>query len=153
MKIYLIGALKNRNIIEIGNKIRELGHEVFDDWIATHPESDQLLWQYEKARGRTYREALNGYAAQNNFQFDMKHLRECDIAVLCLPAGKSGHMELGFVLGQGKLGFILLDKEPDRLDLMQAMASDIFPDLETLLDRLKCYILTNPQAEEDDIPF
>ena len=30
--VYMIGSLRNENIPEMGNKIRELGFEVFDDW-------------------------------------------------------------------------------------------------------------------------
>ena len=33
-KVYLIGSLRNPEVPQIANKIRELGFEVFDDW---HP--------------------------------------------------------------------------------------------------------------------
>ena len=32
--IYIIGSLRNKNIPLIGNKLREAGFEVFDDWFS-----------------------------------------------------------------------------------------------------------------------
>ncbi len=122
-KIYLIGSLRNKKIPKFANKLRELGYEVFDDWFAAGPEADDKWREYEKARGRTYREALKGYAARHVYHFDKYHLDNCDIAILILPAGKSGHLELGYVIGRGKPGFILLDN-PKRWDVMYQFAND-----------------------------
>lgn len=69
---------------------------------------------------------MNGYAAKHIFEFDKSHLDRCDIAVMFMPAGKSGHLELGYAIGQGKPGFILFDKEPKRWDIMLRFASEIF---------------------------
>ena len=52
--VYMIGSLRNENIPEMGNKIRELGFEVFDDWFSPGPEADDFWRKYEKARGSTY---------------------------------------------------------------------------------------------------
>ena len=43
-----------------------------------------------------------------------------DIAVLVLPAGKSGHLELGYMIGSGKRGYILFDDDVEdcRWDVM-----------------------------------
>src|SRR3990167_3349198 len=103
-KVYLIGSLRNPEVPKIANKIRELGFEVFDDWFAAGPEADDKWRDYEKERGRNYKKALSGHAANHVFHFDLKHLDECDVAVLFLPAGKSGHLELGYILGKGKRG-------------------------------------------------
>jgi cell division septation protein DedD len=43
--IYLIGSLKNRKkIIDLANRLRKLGFEVFDDWIAPGPDADDY-WE------------------------------------------------------------------------------------------------------------
>jgi nucleoside 2-deoxyribosyltransferase len=53
-----------------------------------------------------------------------------------MPAGKSGHIELGYAVGQGKPGYILLEKEPERWDLMYAFATKIFYHIELLTEEL-----------------
>ena len=69
----------------------------------------------ENARNdATYTGNLKNWAAQIVFDFDRKHLNRVDAGLLVLPAGKSGHLELGYLIGLGKPGYILLDGEPDR---------------------------------------
>jgi len=113
---------------------------VFDDWFAAGFEAD-LWWQrYEKARGKTYSEALDGYPAWHVFNYDKTHLDRCDATVLLMPAGKSGHMEFGYVIGQGKPGFILLPEEPGAdasWDVMYRFATRVVYDVPTLVMELK----------------
>ncbi len=140
MKVYLIGSLRNPEVPKIAKRIRELGLEVFDDWFAAGPEADDKWRDYEKARGRNYKEALDGYAADHVYRFDLKHLEECDVAILYLPAGKSGHLELGYILGMAKAGFdkkgyILLDN-PERWDVMYKFAHGLFHSFEELEQEL-----------------
>lgn len=130
--IYLIGSLRNPAIPEIGNYLRTLGFEVFDDWISAGPIADDSWRDYEKARGHTYKQALEGYAARHVFDFDVRHLTRADIGVLVLPAGKSGHLELGYLIGRGKPGYILMDGEPERFDVMYQFADGIYYDKESL---------------------
>lgn len=136
-RIYLIGSLRNPAIPDFGVALRKLtGHEVFDDWFAGGPVADDAWRDYEKARGRTYVESLRGYAAAHVFDFDRKHLERADAAVLVLPCGKSGHLELGWMLGQGKPGYVLLD-DPDRWDVMYKFATGVFDNLDCLVDELR----------------
>lgn len=128
-KVYVIGSMRNGNVIAVANALREDGHDVFDDWISSGPEADDKWQEYEKERGRTYREALAGHHAQHAFALDKKHLDECDVAVLVQPAGKSGHLELGYIIGRGKPGYILLDGEPERYDLMALFATAVLDNI------------------------
>jgi len=136
LKIYLIGSLKNQKVRALANKLRKLGFEVFDDWQAAHPEADDNWRDYEKGRGRTYREALKGHAAKNIYDFDKTHLDDSDIAILCCPAGKSGHLELGYFIGLGRPGYILLD-DPERWDVMYQFAAAVFEKEGELESQLK----------------
>lgn len=130
--IYLIGSLRNPNIPTIANQLRDMtGQEVFDDWYAAGPEADDHWKAYEEKRGHSYSAALRGHAANHVFQFDRLHLSRADTVVLCLPAGRSGHLELGWALGSGKRGYILLD-DPDRWDVMYQFATGIFTSLDSL---------------------
>jgi hypothetical protein len=133
--VYLIGSLRNPSIPHVANEIRKIGFEVFDDWFAAGPEADDKWRDYEKARGRTYIEALQGLAADHVFRFDLTHLDACDIAILYLPAGKSAHIELGYAIGKGKLGYIVLDN-PERWDVMYKFAHGVFSNLDDLKKEL-----------------
>jgi nucleoside 2-deoxyribosyltransferase len=124
MKLYLIGSLRNPVIPEIGVELRSRGFEVFDDWHAAGPTADDEWKRYENERGRSFIAALDGEHALTAFGLDLKHLNACDAALLVMPAGKSGFLELGYVLGQGKPGVILLPPDDeDRWDIMFRFAS------------------------------
>lgn len=131
--IYLIGSLRNPEVPKLAALMRARGHDVFDDWYAAGPEADDYWRTYEKERGHTYKEALEGYAANHVWDYDCTHLDRCDTAVLQLPAGKSGHLELGYAIGKGKRGFILLDKDYDRWDVMYRFG-DVIETTEELLE-------------------
>jgi len=134
--IYLMGALKNENVPLIGNKLREMGFDVFDDWYSPGPQADDYWRDYEKIKGVSYKGALNGWAAKHIFEFDKAHLDRCDIGVLVMPAGKSCHLELGYMIGQGKKCYVLFDEEPERWDIMYQFANDVFFSFEELKDEL-----------------
>jgi hypothetical protein len=135
--IYIIGALKNRTIPRLANEIEKLGIEAFDSWQSPGPDADVYLKKYERLRGRNHLQAMKGYAALHIFEFDRLHLDRCDAAVLVMPAGKSGHLELGYTIGKGKPGFILFDKEPAKYDIMHLFATDIFYSTTDLLKALR----------------
>lgn len=119
-KLYLIGSLRNPKVQEIAAEFRRLlpGWEVFDDWQAAGPEADDYWRDYEKAKGHDFTKALQGHAAKHVYDFDKHHLDTSDAAVLILPAGKSGHLELGYMVGKGKYTAIMLDDDPERFDVM-----------------------------------
>lgn len=135
--IYLIGSLRNEKIPEIAKTLRSTGLDIFDDWFAAGPEADDHWKAYEEARHRSYQDALQGYAARHVFEFDRHHLDRCDSALLVLPAGKSGHLELGYMSGKGRETFILLDEQDVRWDVMYQFATKIFMNQEEMFDYFK----------------
>jgi hypothetical protein len=136
-KLYLIGSLRTDTVREFANELRELGFDVFDDWHAAGKTADDIWRDYEKQRGHTYLEALQGYHAKHVFALDYKHLSEADVAVLLLPAGKSGHLELGWHLP--KPGYILLD-DPERWDVMYQFATGVFAEKAKLFETLRTHL-------------
>lgn len=135
--IYVIGSLRNKKIPFFAKELREaLGVEVFDDWFSPGPEADDYWRKYEKARGSTYSEALKNWAGKHVFEFDKYHIDRLGIGVMIMPAGKSGHLELGYMIGQGKKGYILFDEEPERWDVMVQFATGVFFKKEDLIDEL-----------------
>lgn len=136
-RLYVIGSLRNPSIPVYGRTLRAAGFEVFDDWHAAGPKADDHWREYEVSRGRTYTEALDGAAARNVFRFDKANLDRADAAVLVLPAGKSGHMELGYFIGTGKPGYILMDPEDCRWDVMYRFATGVFGSVQELIEELQ----------------
>lgn len=143
MNIYLIGSLRNPKVTEVANRLRAEGYTVFDDWMAAGPEADDYWQRYEQAKGHNFAQALKGFAARHVYEFDRHHLTNADVGILMLPAGKSGHLELGWLLGRGKRGYILLDGEPERFDVMYQFADGVFNTLDELLVQLSYY--TDPR--------
>lgn len=135
--VYVGGSLKNDQVTLTAELIRAQGIEVFDDWFAPGPEADDYWRKYEQFRGRGYKEALKGHAAENVFSFDKKHLNRCTHFVLVAPAGKSAHMELGYCAGKGKKTYVLFDGEPERWDVMYQFADDVFFKATDLVMELK----------------
>lgn len=132
--IYIIGSLRNENIPVVGNAVRAAGFDAFDDWYGVGPKADDHWFDYEKQRGRTYAEALQGRAAQNTFALDRDNILRSEGVIMVLPAGKSGHLEFGFARGNGKPGVILFDKEPERYDVMYNFASLVTDDIEDAIE-------------------
>ena len=124
--IYVIGSLRNPKIPEVSAALREHGFEVFDDWYAAGPHADDSWRDYEQARGHSLQRALRGYAARHVFDHDKFHLSRSHGGVMVMPAGKSAHLELGYLSGQGRPVWTLFDAEPDRYDVMSQFSSCCF---------------------------
>jgi len=135
--IYLIGSLRNPEVPKLAKVLRDEGYDVFDDWYAAGPRADDHWQEYENNRKHSFQEALNGFAAQHVYNYDKKHLDRCDIAILMMPAGKSAHLEFGYMIGQGKKGFILFDIDPERYDVMYNFATGVCMSDNELLDSLE----------------
>jgi hypothetical protein len=137
MKVYIIGSLRNPEVPKLATYLRERGlGDVFDDWYAAGPEADDKWMEYEKAKGSTYSEALDGRPAEQVFDYDRKNIETSDAVVLALPAGKSAHMEFGWAIGKGIPGYILMDKEPERWDVMYRFADEVIIGQEDLATEL-----------------
>ena len=134
--VYIIGSLRNPQIPEFANELDARGYEAFADWFQSGPQTDDFWKDYSKARGRSYKQALDSKGANASFNLDKENLDSCDAAVMLMPAGKSGHLELGYVVGQGKPGYILFDGEPERYDLMYKLATGVFFDKQDLFKAL-----------------
>jgi hypothetical protein len=134
--IYLIGSLRNPSVPYVALQMRDAGLVVFDDWWSAGPDADDCWQAHEETRGRGYAQALYGAHATCVFDFDKRNLEASDAAVLLAPAGRSAHLELGWMLGQGKRGYVLLDGEPERYDVMLRFATGVYLDIDALIKEL-----------------
>ena len=137
--IYLIGSLRNPQIPHIANRLREKGYDIYDDWYSPGPRTDEHWKEHQQRKGLSYKEALKGPHARTVFEFDKKYLDMSEGGILAMPAGKSGHLELGYLVGQGKPGFILMDEEPERWDIMLGFANCVCFSVEELIECLRRY--------------
>lgn len=135
-RVYIVGSLRNPKVADVAERLRKEGHYVFDSWLAAGPKADDYWQAHEKNRGLTFEEALRDHAAQNVKDFDARNMLNCDCLVLMMPCGKSGHTELGWAIGKGKRGFVLLDGEPDRWDVMYAFTEKVCTSIEQLIEVL-----------------
>lgn len=135
--VYVIGSLRNPNVPKFANALRKAGFDAFDSWYAPGPKADDFWRDYTIQRGLNYKEALQDWSAKHVFEFDKFHLDRCDTAVLLMPGGKSAHLELGYIIGRGKPGFIFFDETPKRYDVMAQFATDIFFTQKDLLKALR----------------
>jgi nucleoside 2-deoxyribosyltransferase len=141
--VYLVGSLRNPKVVALGNEIRALGIECVDNWTAASPTADDAWQAYSTARGRDYRQALESREARHVFHFDRAYLNLADAVVLQYPAGKSGHLEFGYAVGQGKRGYLLMEEPAERYDVMLQFASaPLFHTQPELLDALRADLLT-----------
>lgn len=104
LKVYIIGSLKNREIPDIKIRLSKLDFDAFAFWFSAgcafcEHSADESWRAFHEKLGHTYRQALKCPDAENIFNFDKRHLDDCDIAILFLPAGRAGHLESGYVRG------------------------------------------------------
>jgi len=132
--VYLIGSLRNPEVPRVAERLRRAGFSVFEEWHSAGPDADRHFLAYAKARGWDYATALKSDAARNIFEFDKRHIAEASIGVLLMPAGRSGHLELGVMHGWGKATYVLFDEYPtDRIDQMYAFSDGVFDDVDALV--------------------
>lgn len=150
--IYLAGSLRNKGLVPVHLRIEEeLKVPVFSDWLAAGPEADDYWKAYymqladpAMTKREAYSWALQQPASVHVYEFDKRNMDMCDLMVLMLPAGKSGHLELGYFLGCGKPGIIYLDQEDDpRWDVMYQFASDVAFDEDNLIDCIRAHLGSN----------
>ena len=143
-----MGSLRNPQLPHLGNRIRELGYDVFDDWWAGGENADDWWKTYEEIRGRSYQEALYDRYPTHIWEFDKYHLDTSDVGVLMLPIGRSAHIELGYLIGKGKPTYVLFDQElgTARWDVMFRFAEQVFFNIDDLLTELKVVITVRPMV-------
>lgn len=137
--LYLIGSLRNEKIPVLAENLRAASPhtEVFDEWYSAGPEADDCWKSHQQSKGLSYQQALQGYAAKNVFAFDKRHLDRATHALLVLPAGKSGHMEIMYAAyGAGCKSAILLDPTDVRWDVMYQFIPTILESEEEIVEWL-----------------
>jgi hypothetical protein len=130
MKIYVASSWRNTIQPHVVHALRNFGHEVYDFKNPTEclpaknavsgPEWKREIldqgfhWSELLPEGwkpDQFRSALDFPTAKRGFEQDMDALETCDACVLVLPCGKSAHLELGYLVGKGKLTIIYFPED------------------------------------------
>jgi hypothetical protein len=116
MKVYVASSWRNELYPQVVKAISEAGHEVYD-FRNPEPGDHGFSWSeidpdWKDWTPEDYRAALRTPRAQDGFCKDAAALEDAEAVVLVTPCGPSAHLELGFGLGEGKLGIVLVHWEP-----------------------------------------
>lgn len=130
MRIYVASSWRNPFQPKVVNKLRELGHEVYDfrnpplqsgfDWADIDP--DWESWTTEQ-----YAQNLNHSIAEKGFNSDFNGMKWADACVMVLPCGRSANTEAGWMKGQGKPVYVYIPI-PQEPELMYKIYDEIFSD-------------------------
>ena len=147
MKIYLASSWRNSYQPLTVELLRAAGHEVYD---FRHPPGGDHLgfswgevdedWRHWNAAD--YLRALDHPIAHAGFSSDFAAMAGADAGVLLLPCGRSAHLEAGWLIGQGKPVWIVLDEAEfpapggSNPELMYLLATRIVRSGGELIDRL-----------------
>lgn len=106
-KIYVASSWRNaERHEEVVAVLRSCGHEVYN-FREPRPGVGGFSWsqidpEWESWTPEQYREALRHPLAEAGFRHDRYALDWADTGVLVMPCGRSAHLELGYLAGQGK---------------------------------------------------
>jgi hypothetical protein len=144
MKIYLASSWRNEQQPGLVSRLREANHSVYDfrNPLGEGPDTgfawDKIDSAWQHWTPSQYKDALNTAQARAGFLFDARAMLDSDACVLLMPSGRSAHVEFGWMLGRGKLGYVLLSERKFEPDLMYLLTSHnrICLDEEALLLRI-----------------
>lgn len=104
-KVYVASSWRNEHQQTLVHELRLMGCEVYD---FKHPGGEAgFKWSnidenWQNWTMEQYRDALKNDYAQFGFNRDFDAMKAADICVLCLPCGRSAHLEAGWMKGAGK---------------------------------------------------
>lgn len=122
-RIYAASSWRNPHQPWMVDLLRQHGHQVYD--FRNPPHAAGFKWAdiglSLPCTAEDYRAALlTQPRAAQGFNADFAAMRWADIGLLILPAGRSAHLELGWMAGAGKRTLILTQdgEEPELMALL-----------------------------------
>ncbi len=112
MKVYVASSWRNEQLDEVVATLILDGHEIHDFREVSGFQWSDIDSDWQNWTESQYREALEHSLAQEGYDSDMEGIMWADAVLLVQPCGPSAHLELGWAMGNGKWGIVLLDFEP-----------------------------------------
>lgn len=160
MKIYVASSWRNKYLDDVFKALRATGHDVYDfrangfgwDEAATEAQFVELKRRDRKDPERLYtakewKRLTDTPIAREGFQRDYDALTTSQAVVLVLPAGRSAHLEAGYLVGLDvasrayggwvRRKFVVYQPEAERPDLMLLMADAVCGSIEEVIEVLK----------------
>ena len=138
-KIYVASSWRNGYYLEVVDRLREAGHEVYD--FRNPPSGDPgFKWSsvsedYMEWSPQQYRDMLQHPKAERQFHNDIVAMEACDTCVLVLPCGRSAHTEAGWFAGKGRTTVVLIPERQEP-ELMYKLFSGVCCSVEELIEML-----------------
>lgn len=142
-KVYVASSWRNEYYDLLVNELRCMGFKVYDFKRPDGKITSGFQWSridklWKNWDTKEFREHLNGCYAQFGFNRDFDAMKSADICVMCLPCGRSAHLEAGWMKGAGKKVFAFIplhvNIEPE---LMYGMLDGIALNIQELIQMLK----------------
>lgn len=138
-RIYLASSWRNPYQEWLVPLLRDKGHEVYD--FKNPPYSTGFKWSdiglALPCTAAEYRAALYSHPrAAQGFNADFAAMRWADTCLLVLPCGRSAHLELGWMAGNGKRTLILT-QDNEEPELMALLCDKICISVDEVIEELK----------------
>ena len=136
-KIYVASSWRSTQHEEAVQRLRDLGHEVFD--YRNPGDGDhgfnwkEISSEWEQWDAKACLEALSHHTAERGFRNDFGAMQWADTLLMVPSYGRSAHLEAGWMVGAGKETFIVLEEDPTP-ELMIKMCDHICLDLDSAID-------------------
>lgn len=136
MKYFIASRWRNRAILDpLVEQIRSKGHEVYyfiEKTImlgARDLDPEEYMKQFEAIT-----DWRNNTHCKQVFEEDLDGLKNADVIVLVLPAGKSAHMEAGIAYGLGKK--CVLVGQVEATESLYLAFDEVYADTESFIKSL-----------------
>lgn len=149
MKIYLASSWRNAMFSSVLRGLRNAGHQVYDfkgedEGQEGTPDTFAFEWEMVDPAWRAwtpeqYSDALAHPLAQRGFKSDFRAMWWADACVLLLPCNRSAHLELGWMLGKGRPGWVYTPEPRLEPELMYLLCTGFHTKFEDLLGALSSY--------------
>lgn len=136
--VYVASSWRNPMVEAVVHVLQSNGLSVFD---FRNPPDDQPAFSFQQVDPnwqrwtlpRFLRELRDNPTVRHAFERDRIAIERCDILVMVMPCGKSGHLELGYAAGLNKRT-VIFAMQPIQPELMYGFAGKIVSDFAALLE-------------------
>jgi nucleoside 2-deoxyribosyltransferase len=122
---YIASSMRNKDtVLELTQKLRDKGKVVYC-FVDADPQKNLTTDDIDVKDWR------NSDKNRYIYQKDMTALKDSEMLILLLPAGKSAHIESGVAFGMGKKCFLI--GQPEETDSLYLIFSEDYPTIDDFI--------------------